>query len=451
MFELHDKRIAHINETCFQLVSAITRTKREPVKPVEPVVELGSVAEAVLLDLGEVTVVSINKASYSQKKLDVTVADGEDVLHLNEHDYAALVKLVSTIIKEPSVARIMSEDFISNAIESWVFNTYRLGMAESSFCDYLRTQADAQVFQYDVLVPVDYIHIEERFSIGNAEFMFFTKEELDAYDKAYLDAHPGGESPYLSGTLSWLGKVFCVCKVRGESIRARHLAFEVQALATDVLMITSETLAFPDFELSFDLNTRSNKVPMSTTFLLKNGDPLSSTAQLKMEPPRIYVNKAYLEVMRKRNLDTFDAFLRNEKQQGTELGKLLIHAITELARALTNPDLHWRTASLFSIVESLILPNDQAPILESIRKYLPRIVSKDLNTRKNIIVMTGKMYDVRSSIVHHARKLEFNLEDLALLQRCTNWLCNNLIVRLDTHHTKASVLSEIDTALLEAG
>ena len=151
-----------------------------------------------------------------------------------------------------------------------------------------------------------------------------------------------------------------------------------------------------------------------------------------------------------RNLDFFNGFLFRLSNENSELQNLIINAIRRLAKALTTTNLNQRIVELFTVMESLLVPNSQANILESLTRYCSKIVHSKRDDRINLINLIKKMYEIRSSYVHHALEKDFEIEDLRNLQVTVHTLIGKLIEKSYDNKQKSGILKEIDDAILDA-
>src|SRR5690606_19466175 len=115
----------------------------------------------------------------------------------------------------------------------------------------------------------------------------------------------------------------------------------------------------------------------------------------------------------------------------------------QFANALSNSNLFRRIAELYTILESLLLLNEDSPIIDTVSKYAYRLVAKEREARKIVIKLLREMYNVRSAWIHHAKERKFQMDDLKKLQRIVHTILINLIVKTRTHSTKRSLLEEI--------
>ncbi len=451
MVELPKPKMEYINRIAFELLGVIE--KKELVNNLkDEKASIGSIADLPALNLGEVKGFSYQKRNYLGNLLNYNkVIDGY-TYSISEEHHVNVEKIIKTVATNKDVSTLISEEFIRSEVYQWLIKTFLEGRAIQTMCDYLLMRFDVVVSNFRILVPISHLHIDAAFAVGKTDIVYFSKEKLKEYDEVFRLTNSTDTSPYSEVNSKIAGTVFCSCSVTAERTKAREIAFKLQSSAVDVLIITSETVNHPDFELSFDLEHRNrHKLGINTTYIIKDDNPAFISPHHAMTPPEIIVNGEILNGMRHLNFETFSSFLKDEESHKTELGALIKNAIHDFANALVNPDLHLRTAQIFSVIESLLLPNDSAPIIESLKKYCPRIVTKEPDDRSKISSMLSQMYNVRSGIVHHAKRIKFETSDLAQLQKVTNWLCRNLIHKLPIHSTKKAVLDEIDNALLQAG
>ncbi len=134
----------------------------------------------------------------------------------------------------------------------------------------------------------------------------------------------------------------------------------------------------------------------------------------------------------------------------SELRSLIYNAIQNFSKAIANHDLHERITQVFTVLESLLLPNDESAIIESVCKYLPKLISKDITEREKIVGVVKEMYKVRSAMIHHAKRKEFEMSNLSFLQVCTQCLILQLIALTDHKLTKKEILKDIDDLINRA-
>ncbi|MEB4761448.1 MULTISPECIES: HEPN domain-containing protein [Chryseobacterium] len=128
----------------------------------------------------------------------------------------------------------------------------------------------------------------------------------------------------------------------------------------------------------------------------------------------------------------------------------IINSIQLFARAIYQNNLNKRVIELFTQLESVILSDSNEPILNCLTKYISKLVTKNIEERKFIILLLKEMYGIRSSYVHHAKQREINIQSLGKFQYYIHNLITILIELSTSHTTKDTILKEIDDAILAA-
>jgi hypothetical protein len=142
--------------------------------------------------------------------------------------------------------------------------------------------------------------------------------------------------------------------------------------------------------------------------------------------------------------------IRKDKNETCELEDIALEALSRFALALSNKDLHNRITEIFTSLESLILRNTDVGILDSLCKYIPKIVSKNLEERKKVQKGLKEMYAIRSAYIHHGKRREINLNELKMLQIYLRTMILKFCILSAKYKTKNSILAAIDEAINEA-
>ncbi len=103
---------------------------------------------------------------------------------------------------------------------------------------------------------------------------------------------------------------------------------------------------------------------------------------------------------------------------------------------------------MFTIWESLLLKNDSVNIQDSLIFYGGHFLKIESEKQGEFNSYIMRLYDVRSQMVHHANKKNFNIEDLARLQHNTINLIETFIHHTDSGcETKIKLLESLDRYL----
>lgn len=106
--------------------------------------------------------------------------------------------------------------------------------------------------------------------------------------------------------------------------------------------------------------------------------------------------------------------------------------------------------SFFTILESLLLKNENASIQESLCKYCPKLITKDIVKRKKTENLIKSMYKIRSAYIHHAKQNVFPEINLLNLQQIVGALILVMLNKSVHFENKKSLLDEIDEAINKA-
>ena len=139
-------------------------------------------------------------------------------------------------------------------------------------------------------------------------------------------------------------------------------------------------------------------------------------------------------------------------QSRTELEEILIATIKTFSRALSCTNDYDRVVDLCSILDTLILVDDNVEIKQSLKRYVPIIISNTPNIRKTIRDDIDVMYKIRSQYIHHRKtgikitkrkKHEYNYIVFKLLTEFV------IIANAEKYKTVKDVLKKIDAKLNE--
>jgi hypothetical protein len=370
---------------------------------------------------------------------------------LNEDSYKKYEKLIDSIYEEKTIAKYISTKFIDdNAIE-WIFGTYRQEI-NISFIDYLLPILDKSIETYKFTYRILNLDIEAFFEVGNCLFHFFKEEELNSLEGEIRGKDPNKSqfNKYSLLKKDYLGIPLISTQTMGEFGKAEELAKAECSLSIDTLKLCSITTIVPDYKIYFDLDERVKYNSHNTNFTTVPEDKEYFTITFSGNKGSYDLDPKEWQDLQSRNLGQFHKFLKDRHRKRNELTDLIENSITMYAEAITQTDLNNRIVNLFTILESLLLKNDDSPIIDSVTKYLPKLIFKKLDERKEIIEILKRLYKVRSAKIHHAKKNKFDIIDLRKLQISIVLLLISLISKLTEHETKQSILEQIDENILKA-
>ena len=345
---------------------------------------------------------------------------------------------------------MVSRDFIHSKAWNWLFKTKCEANAEGNFCTYILSEIEDSIKTVKLYFPIVNLNLKVPFKIGQVEFSYFTSQYFDKYIEEYARLQPDKENVYVGLKRHYKGTVYVATTVSAEAKKAEEIALEICSLSMDVLKICSYTLDFPFAKIDFDIDRRSNYNPQSEV-IVESSDFISGLKTGFRRPAYPYMlDQIQFEHIKLRKLEIFNSFISQISNNKSELEMLVIQGIQRLANALSNQNYFQRITELFTILESLLLINEDSPIIETVSKYSSKLITQDKENRKLIIKVLREMYKVRSSWIHHAKEKHFEMDDLKRLQQIVHELLHSLISKTKVHSSKLSLLDEIDDAILGA-
>ena len=366
--------------------------------------------------------------------------------------YPDFLKLVKTIEKDKSVNSLVSLDFLLKKCFNWFVDTYKNQRAKSNLSDFILLEIRDSIKEYVIQFPVLYLDIEKFIDVGKTRIAYYTQEFLEQLEKKFLNKNPNrkNNNPYEAIKKEFQGEVIISYRVKAEKGKAKQIAYEECSLAIDTLKLCSITTDVPNYRLSFNIDSRTTENLANKIIYVESSKPDEFILDAFTIPNDYKIDEKEFNLILQRRLNNFHIFLLNKDKFDTELKRIIVNSIKKYASAISNIDLNQRIVDLFTILESLLLKDENVAIIESVCKYCSKLVFKKIEDRKYSISLLKKMYSIRSAMVHHANRKEFEMDELRKLQVIVLLLFTELIKRLETHETKNSILQEIDDEILKA-
>lgn len=439
MIDIHPKKVAYLNQEAQRLALLLQTEIGSKEKPTTSP-EKGSVTHLVPQVINDIEnfIITAHDEPLVFKRASKGMYTGFDAA-----SYQEFKKLVAAAEKETAVNTRVSTEFVKDKSFHWMLDTHN-GETTQPYCEYLSQAMDDASSIHRVCFPVANLHIGARFVIGNVEFTFFTKEYFDAMANAYAQSDVADEFPDETLREQYQGRVLATYLHEAEMDKAVEIAFDKCALAIDVLKVCSRALVDPAYTASFDIDTRLKQPPTSEVLVTNPNDIMSLTIITRANQVPYEIGRREWDQMQDRGLVELSDFLLTLDSSPNELRELIARSITRSASALSNKNLHQRVVELFTVLESLLLKNESASIQESVSKYLSLIAFTHKEDRIECDRVVKTMYKVRSALIHHGKEIDFEINDLLILQLCVSRLLQTLIEKADSHTNKHSVLTEVD-------
>jgi hypothetical protein len=452
LITIPQKRIEYIDNEAFRIVGEM----KDLPNPEPSTSELkGSAKEKGVVDWTDKLVdapVRISSILITGEKADQIECYRGRCYGFDQELYKDFLKLVKTIEKDKAINSHISLEFLLENCFDWFAETYKNQRAKCNLSEYIIEKTRESINEYVFHYPVLYLEIGEHFTLGKTKIGYYTKEVLENLEQKFLSQNPDkkDDNPYEFIKKELLGEVLVSYKVNAEKEKAKQIAFEECSLAIDVLKLCSLTTEFPDYRLSFDIDSRTTENLKNSVIYTEASNPYAFAFNLYRLPNEYKIDQNEWNSMLQKQLADFHNFLLCKDKFDTELKRLIVNSIKMYAAAISKTNLNQRVVELFTILESLLLKDDNVPIIESVCNYCSKLVFQKIEDRKYLISLLKKMYGIRSAMVHHALRKEIEMNDLKRLQLTVVMLVIQLIKRLEKYKTKVSILQEIDDEILKA-
>ncbi|MEP0984291.1 hypothetical protein [Ekhidna sp.] len=447
MIELAEKAKDHYNSRSIELIKLIKSTREKP-KSKKPKQENSISHKHPILNLGTIDGMDW-KDEFGTYATD---RKGEITGFLDNKSRTEYLKFVRSIYKQNKIQKHVSYDLVESTCFNWMIRTYKKEDI-SNFVDYLLLTLNEKVKTYWFFFPVMFLEIEKSFHSGKVSIDFLKDSDFDSFSKSIglkSEAIDHYKKRFSGQVMASVALGFY------DREKAKIEAFKVCGLAIDGVKMYCQTVDFPSVFTDFDIEYRVRLNP-SMNFLSMEIEmemdgvainPKDLQDHIQRNPNHFMLTKEYYEMMVQEGFEVISQFIASPSTN--EIGQLVKKGIHLYALAMSTGDTYRRIVDLFIIVESFLIKNETEPILSSLTKYFPKIVTKNTEDRALMKRVLPDMYAVRSGIVHHGKNKKFELNDLAIFQRSVRVMIIRFIELSRKHETKLSVLKEIDDAMDKA-
>ena len=386
----------------------------------EPIESLATELEGV----DENSVVIDSKSILSSRDFEVDSNDNIiNASYVKEHwryiidddTWKEVDKCINDFYKLEKIKEIISKDNLRDIILSWLFDPK---IRESiGFTQKIEDELNSYRKEYIVYFPIPYLEVTTPYRITN-----------DINIGRLPDKNLRNCLSNLRSDVCHPNTVFVYTQLCGEQKFVANKAYDSCSLAVDVMKICYLTFSPNQIEYCLDIDNNISYPSINRCFIQ---DVSSSDRIFVNEDVNVHVldlDKNAKQILEDHCINDYSIFIdRIYKQTRTELEEVLTSAIRAYSKALSCKNKYDKIVDLCSILDSLILVNNQDSIKQSLRKYVPLIITDNVENRKTIREHIDKMYDIRSQYIHH-RKTDNIITEVDMFHY--NVIAFNLITQL---------------------
>lgn len=409
--------INELNDEALQIVKLLEKVKITTPKTRPPL--RGTLKEKGFTDLSDRIIGGLVERTidHNGKTLSIHSLNSNVRIGFNEIDYLKFRALVDKYYSIEPIKKNVSINFIEEHSFKWLIESYKNKSSETSLYDYLLNIIKSEVKPISLYFPMFNIEIDSPFKVGNVEFTFLTKEYFDSlFIKVQRNDKTVTKEIFKDMfRKDFQGTVLAKVIVTAEKNKAEDLARSEAEIAVDVLKLYSESAFVPEKRTMFDLNFRLGYQVQSKYLNINPEEPDTPLLNININNEPFYFNKRLYSNALKGGLNIFSNYITS--RQNSELQNLTIQSIKLFSSSISNWDLHIRCINLITILESILLKNNEENRLEQkVKVRLSKALTEDQNEKEKIKEVFGRIYLIRHKMIHKANRLPINNRILSSAQ-----------------------------------
>jgi hypothetical protein len=427
--ELHPKAIANYDERAARLVTSLAPDPWEAqikARWAQPSVDPGIYAEA--LPEGAVTKFEIGDSYMDGYGREVAKYFNDETRNIGLFDdgYKNLIKLAEEIQNNKTLRDLVSKNLVKDLIFDWIRDNHKQ-RSSSSMTEYVLTECGKQIKEFEIWIPVSKLLLfGTNIRVGRVTFKSVTKEMLDAYlgDTPEMTAEVRVGAKRIRSELQ--GYAAAAIKVVAEPQRANEIAYDEADKALSLLRFYSPVNSDPT-RVSYAAILGEQHEDSFHRLVVENGKIINyHCGLLDKGSPYWQLDQSYVEDLT--GLDILSALL--SRKDRTDFQEKLLAALLQYSRNCLARDPSDKLVNILVALESVILQNENEPLGKNVGERMAALIGSTVDDRKRILVNVAKTYRLRSSFVHHGKRI--SLDELETLKEfmMNAWRCLGSLVDL---------------------
>lgn len=406
MLDIHPKAAENFNEKADQLFNFV-----EDVKPSDlqfPSFNPGThsaiqVDKSVILNTPLHRVTDINDCTtrlYLNSELSIGIL---------EDGCSELTKLVENLFRVKDINRKVSIKTLDSILCTWIRDKF-YDPSHCNFLEFLKVHLAELICEYEIVIPITFLHIEKSFIIGNINFKPFSKETIDEIESRATEQVKDLKQKDLAKKFfdqkirEFQGHAVASILIQAEPARAYEIAIEETNVALSMLRIFSTSTREPLLYYPCAVWGSSN-INHGYLMALKEGN-LSQMYITTLDrcPMPEYLDNNAIDDLYLAGLSILDNILRSSKQNSFQ--EKLLDALILYSRSAVSKDVADKLVYILVALESIFLRNSSEPIQQNLGERIAFLIGDSLEKRKRIIRVTRDTYALRSRFVHHGGSID---------------------------------------------
>ncbi len=407
MLDIHPEAIENFNKKADQILAFIRDI--EPSNVHSPSFE-PETHSAIQID-GSML---LNTPTYRVKDdiKDYTIRlylNSELSIGLLEDGFLKLRKLIEDLYTIKDIKCKVSIKTLDTILCTWITAKFH-DPSYCEFCEFLKIYSKKIIGDYEIVIPIKFLHIEKSFALGNVNFRPFSQKSIDELEsRAVTQAQDSPQQDLVRKLFDhkirqFQGYAVATILLQAEPARAYEIAIEETNTALSMLRIFSSSTREP---LSYYPAAVWGSSNISSGYLiaLKEGNLNQMFSKtLDRSPMSEYLNNQAIDDLYLAGLSIVDKLLGLSKRN--QFQEKLLNALILYSRSAISKDIADKLVYILVALESIFLRNSSEPIQQNLGERIAFLIGDSIEKRKRIIKVTRDTYTLRSGFVHHGRSID---------------------------------------------
>jgi hypothetical protein len=428
---LHPEAAKNFNEKAEGLLLAIEKRprprQRRPEGPLEPDIHIAAniLPEDIIGD------VHTTLTDAFGNEIAKTFESDSELIGLFDDNHKKLIRIAEGMQKVKTLASVVSVELLSDLIFEWIKLKYGAAPV-APIAEYVLAECEKQIQETEIWVPVFMLHVQSDITVGRVTLKTITRAMLDEWRVGFFthakdDATISAVEQFITKQRGKL-QGFAAATIRqvAEPRRASELAFEEAEQAVALLRFFSPANFNPRIISYCELLGRQH-IDSAKYLTVRDGRIQEYfTGVLDHTEPAWPLSNVAIADIRSNGLDTLSHLLTKERH--TDFQQELLAALQLYAKSSLAKDISDKLVYILVALESLFLRDGSEPIVDNISERMAFFAGSTIVERKGIISNVKKTYGLRSSYIHHGRRID--IDDLTILEEfmLTAWRCLQALI-----------------------
>jgi hypothetical protein len=423
--ELNHQAAEAFNNQAAQLLTALVSTPR-PAGNIDPD-EIGLHITAVIpeQDLQEISSSHADALGQEDARF---FGDSDQLVGLAGEGFKNLVRLSEGMQRAVRPRDTVSVECLTELIFEWVRGKYQ-GSNLPPMTENVLAACESLIEEGEILIPISSLRIQSSFSIGRVTFVTLTRRVIDGWQAQFTSHKPELAGAVETLTTRWRkemqGYAAAIVKVEAEPKRASQVAYEEAEKAIGILRFFSQANFHPHL-VSSCAPLGALRVNRQKYFRLRGGELIEYHASSPSNDWEL--SDGDVSECREKGLNILSALLLKDKL--TDFQGELLQALLIYSKSSTANDVAEKLIYILVAIESMFVMNKTEPLQSNIRERMAFFAGTTVEERLAIKDNVTKIYDIRSSFLHHGQHVGIDKLDAIQVFMLTAWRCLQGMVQL---------------------